>query len=419
MKGRTLFVTPHVPFPKNVGGNLRPYHMLRALARVSAVSLVCAVREGDHPDHLAELRALCHDVFFFPDTSFRWRRTLRARLPRLRALLEHLDPFEPTLLKSYHSGPAKALLQARCRQPIDLVWVEGLHLLPSLPSSLSSRVIVNLADVEHRKLARKLRALPPSRRSPFDMAEFLKTRALERSLARRGWEVAVCSEVDRRALGPQARVWVVPNGIDLPTEGPVTSPPPEVPTFVFVGAMFYEPNIDAVHFFAREIFPLIRRRLPRARFVVVGRDPRPDVVALADGSGITVTGTVDDVSPHLAAASVAVIPIRYGSGTRIKILEAFAHKVPVVSTTMGAEGLEVTDTRDLLLADDPRAFASACVRLACDRPLRDTVTGNGYGLVARRYQWREIERLVQRIALSDSADADGIVCGAPAQEAAP
>jgi len=164
-----------------------------------------------------------------------------------------------------------------------------------------------------------------------------------------------------------------------------------------VGAMFYEPNVDAVRFFAREILPRIRKQSPRARFVVVGRDPHPDIAALHDGDTITVTGTVDDVGPYLRQASVAVVPIRFGSGTRIKILEAFAHGTPVVSTTLGAEGLEVAHERELLLADAPEKFAAACVRLAGDGCLQESLAKQGLDLVRRRYQWQDVERQVQAL----------------------
>ena len=131
--------------------------------------------------------------------------------------------------------------------------------------------------------------------------------------------------------------------------------------------------------------------------MVVGRDPQPNIAALHDGDTITVTGTVDDVAPYLRRASVAVVPIRFGSGTRIKILEAFAHGTPVVSTTLGAEGLEVANERELLLADDPDAFAAACVRLAGDEGLQASLAEHGLDLVRRRYQWQDVERQVQAL----------------------
>ena len=400
---RTLFVISHVPLPLNVGGNLRPYHMLRALTSISEVSVVCAVKPGADAHYVDELRTMCHHVLPFPVDSFRWRADIGRRLPRLRAALQHLDPSEPALLKSYHSAAAASLLGNLAQVPFDLVWIERLDLLPNLPRTLPGRVVVDLHDIEHRKLASRLRTRGWRLGLPFDVADYLKLRALERALPRRSWDVVVCSEVDRAALGAHPRVSVVPNGIELPAPGDRVADPAS-PVFVFVGAMFYEPNVDAVQWFARAILPRIRMRSPRARFVVVGRDPRPEIAALHDGDTVTVTGTVDDVAPYLRRASVAVAPIRMGSGTRIKILDAFAHGTPVVSTTLGAEGLEVSHGRELLLADAPEAFAATCVRLAADRTLQAALAARALELVQRHYQWQDVERQVQALALGAARD---------------
>src|SRR5207244_13465608 len=161
----------------------------------------------------------------------------------------------------------------------------------------------------------KLRTRRWSRSLPFDLADYVKLRALERSLARRPWEMVVCSDTDRQALGANTRVSVVPNGVELPASFRRV-PDPIAPTFVFVGAMFYEPNVDAVRFFAREILPRIRKQSPRARFVVVGRDPHPDIAALHDGDKITVTGTVDDFSPYPRRPPSPGWRFRCGSGPR-------------------------------------------------------------------------------------------------------
>ena len=399
---RTLFVISHPPLPLNVGGNLRPYHLLRAIAGVSDVTLFCAATPNRDPDAIDDLRGLCTDVVVFPGASFRWRQRLHEPRPRLRALLDAANPFELGLVDAYRSADAVAALRRLNDRHFDLVWVERLHLLRSLPD-FKSRVILDLNDIEHRKLARKLRRVRIRRGSVLDLAEFLKSRALERRLYPRFPEVVVCSEADRAALGAHPCAWVVPNGIDLPRGQDRHVTPPPAPTFAFVGAMFYEPNIDAVHFFARRIFPLILQRLPNARFVIIGRDPTADVRALHDGSRITVTGTVPATTPYLRATTVAVVPLRYGSGTRIKILEAFAHRVAVVSSTLGAEGLDVDNGRHILLADDPRAFAAACIRLATNKPARSVLIDQAHDLVVHRYQWQQIERLVQQIVARSPA----------------
>ncbi len=394
---RSLYVISHIPLPLNVGGNLRPYHLLRALSGVSDVTLVSATSANDEPRHLDQMRAMCADVRLFPAGSFRWRRDLARPYARLRMLSQNLDPFEPMMLKAYQSREAATLLADLSGQEFDVIWIERLQLLRSLPAFAGRRVIVDLDDIEHRRLAHKLKRLPFSRRTLIDAFDFVKMRALERSLVRRPWEVVVCSDIDRTALGAHPRSWVVPNGIDLPPEAVLARSVPATPTFVFVGAMFYEPNVDAVHYFMESIYPAVRHALPRARFVIVGRDPTPAVMALHDNASVTVTGTVPDVAPFLRSASAMVVPLRYGSGTRIKILEAMAHRVPVISTSVGAEGLDVVSGEHLILADDAGTFAAACVRVARETPLATRLAAHGHRLVEGRYQWSHIESLVQRI----------------------
>jgi polysaccharide biosynthesis protein PslH len=161
--------------------------------------------------------------------------------------------------------------------------------------------------------------------------------------------------------------------------------------------MSTEANADAVQFFARQIFPRIRRTLPRARTLIVGSRPTPEVLALHDGHSVVVTGTVPAVEPFLQHATMSVVPIRFGGGTRIKILEALAHGVPVVSTRIGAEGLEVEDGRHLLLADSPDDFADACISLSRDGARRAALSREGIKLARERYDWQVIEQQIQQV----------------------
>jgi glycosyltransferase involved in cell wall biosynthesis len=146
------------------------------------------------------------------------------------------------------------------------------------------------------------------------------------------------------------------------------------------------PNVDGVVYFLREIWPRIVAARPDARFVVVGADPAPTIRAHA-GPGVTIVGPVDDLRPYLAAAAVVVVPLRLGSGTRLKILEAWAMGRPVVSTALGAEGLEAVSGRHLLIADDAAGFASAVVRVLSEPELGDALGRAGRALVTERYSW--------------------------------
>jgi glycosyltransferase involved in cell wall biosynthesis len=219
----------------------------------------------------------------------------------------------------------------------------------------------------------------------------------ERALMRSVDRVLVCSDVERELV----RVWgvdlamLVPNGVDtgrysFEERAPRASDAP--PTIVFSGGMDYLPNQDGVRWFIAEVMPEVRKLLPRAKLVVVGKNPPPSLVALARPNEIEITGRVDDVRPYVRAADVMVVPLRIGGGTRLKILEALAMGVPVVSTSVGAEGILVANEKDILIADAPsdlaRAVASVCTSPARARELAK----NGRELVQSRYGWSSVLR---------------------------
>jgi glycosyltransferase involved in cell wall biosynthesis len=256
-------------------------------------------------------------------------------------------------------------------------------------------IVANLDDLEDRKISSHRAATASTdtaidRRRSADMVrralsgavaevDIRRWRSLHRSLGASVDRVVVCSEVDRGAL--------VELGIDNCVviencyPGPVSAPGPSQvgahPTLTMIGTLHYPPNADAARLMARRILPEVRRVLPAAQLRLVGK-LGPQVADLADEPGVVATDVVDDLGPELRRADVAVVPIRFGSGTRIKILEAFAHRIPVVSTTIGAEGLDVEHGRELLLADDPEEFASACVRALVEPALRARLAAAGH-----------------------------------------
>ena len=222
----------------------------------------------------------------------------------------------------------------------------------------------------------------------------------QRSVATQAERVVIASELDAARSG-LSNVTVIPNTYPRP-QSPIGDPAAEKPpVLLFQGNLGYPPNIDAAQWLATEIAPLIRASEPATELRLVGR-PGANVSQLHRPGVLTVVGEVPTMDNELARAVVAVVPIRYGSGTRIKILESFAHRIPVVSTTLGAEGLEVEDDVHLLLADEPAAFAAATVRLLGDPRLRQRLTQAAEALYLDRYDGRladqDVCRLVEEVA---------------------
>ncbi|MDQ4035939.1 MAG: glycosyltransferase, partial [Chloroflexota bacterium] len=210
------------------------------------------------------------------------------------------------------------------------------------------------------------------------------------------------ADADRlRSLAPKARVEVVPNGVDADRFSPHRDLKPSPSTLVFVGAMSYPPNVAAMRYFTNEVLPIVRRARPDTRLTIVGRDPAPDVRAMASAS-VQVTGEVEDVRPYLAAASVFVAPMVSGSGIKNKVLEAMAMARPVVVTSLAVEGLPVHNGQNALVADGAAPLAAAIIRLLGNPEERTRMGEAGRSLVEQQYTWEacaaRYEELYQELA---------------------
>jgi glycosyltransferase involved in cell wall biosynthesis len=398
---RVLFLC-NLPSAANSGSHQRLLHLLRGVAAAGEVTLIYPVKGHAFGPDLEALRPFCKQVFTFPFESLAYQRD--SRLPRpfywFTHKLRYLHPVTPATVQQLRSTEAKALVADLCSQRFDLIWGQRISSLWMLPRSVTSRVIIDLDDLEHRSLrSRRLLGKDPPHMIPLQWFEFLKLRRMECSLAELPYEFVVCSEPDREVVGRSAKVWVIPNGIDLPAQPTRLGDENSEPVLLFVGYMGYEPNADAATFFANTVLPLVQRQIPNVKFLIVGRDPTASVRQLDDGKSVFVTGAVPNVADYLLDASVVVAPIRFGGGTRIKILEALAHRKAVVSTTKGAEGIDVQPNKHLLLADSPEDLAKACTRLLKDAALRKHLGEQGHYLIRDRYQWKDIERMIGGIVL--------------------
>jgi len=227
----------------------------------------------------------------------------------------------------------------------------------------------------------------------YSLLQWQKLVRYERHFCRLTAGVIAASESDRQALlalDGNLRSTVIPNGVDTDHYRPPA--PPERPhdlRLIFVGTMDFRPNVDGVQWFCRRIWPGILAQVPEASLWIVGRDPKAEVRALADGQRVVVTGAVDDVRPHLRGADLAIVPLRIGGGSRLKVLEAMAAGVPVVSTALGCEGIAVTEG-SAVIADEPGEFARAVVDLLRDAGRRRALARAARTLVEQEYDWRVV-----------------------------
>jgi glycosyltransferase involved in cell wall biosynthesis len=250
--------------------------------------------------------------------------------------------------------------------------------------------ILQRQDKHSRSLLKKL----------FLQMQARKTEAYERKICRMAKHVIAVSEIDasrmKRMFGIET-VTSVPTGVDVEYFAPRGAASP-ISDIVFSGSMDAMQNADAVLYFLTEVLPLIRDRLPGATFTIAGRSPDASVLKAAQGlSGVYVTGSVEDMRPYLWGAKISIVPLRIGGGTRLKIYECMAAGVPIVSTTVGAEGLSYKDGEDIVMADDPGDFASACVRLLTDDAARHTIAHNALKHVQSKFSWQTVSREFEAI----------------------
>jgi glycosyltransferase involved in cell wall biosynthesis len=342
-----------------------------------------AAHEGEHAEVCRGLRPYCERIYALPFPPVRKSGSFGPWLGWREAIY-------PLLVRGFDSDATRRLV-ADSTESVDLIHVSRLELGNAVEGVLNrrrrkTRLILDLDDVESVALWRLLRR-SRSRRWAYRVFRYLdlvRLFAYERRAIRRFDRVFVCSEYDRLRFR-RRNVVVVPNGSDVPRELPSSGT--DGGTLLFCGLLSYAPNEDAVRFFVGSILPAIRHELNDTRFAVVGASPSATVRALNDGVSVRIEADVPSVAEYYRTATVAVVPIRMGGGTRIKILEAWALGVPVVSTSIGCEGLECVDGEHLMVADSPQQFAQACVELLRSPARREALVRAGRELVMKKYRW--------------------------------
>ncbi|MFZ3339638.1 MAG: glycosyltransferase family 4 protein [Terriglobales bacterium] len=365
---RILWVKADKLLPVENGGNIRTYHVLRYLAAR-------------------------HELTFYsyypgkPDSAY--ERELQRELPGSVAVctgkselsgmargldyVAHLGTAAPYAVSRFaHDGVREQLAGWFREERFDVAVCDFLDAAVNFPERLNIPSVLFQHNVESEIWRRHAETAGNPLRKALYGLEFKKMLRYEQAAVRRFQHVIAVSENDRSLMTRWVdadRVTVVPTGVDLSHYALDPGPAEPAPLVTFVGAMDWEPNVDGVEYFCGEVWPAIEAEVPAAQFRIVGRNPDRRVERWASES-IEVTGRVPSVIEHLRESAVVIVPLRVGGGTRLKIYEAMAAGKAVVSTTVGAEGLDVHNGRDIILADDARAFSQAVIMLLRDRDLR-------------------------------------------------
>jgi glycosyltransferase involved in cell wall biosynthesis len=387
---RVLFLSQVLPYPLDAGPKVRSYFVLRHLARQHQVTLLTFVRDTDRPQDIAHLAEFCHAVHCVP--------MKRSRLRDLRFLAQSLLTQQPFLIvRDQWPEMVGEIQQLVVSESFDVIHADQLWMAQYALAAKTTSLQVPLILDQHNAVYLIPRRMAGGSANPLKKA-FLSHEA--RVLA--DYETEVCQRFDHvvwvtaedrqavSALSEQAiqahtASTVIPICTDTDLLEPVT-PAASRARITFLGGLHWPPNAEGVMWFAERVLPQVRQQVPEAVFTVIGKNPPAGL----EREGVEVTGYVTDPEPYLAETAVFIVPLLAGGGMRVKILDAWCWGLPVVSTTIGAEGIDITPRQDILIADTPEAFAGAVIDVFQDRSLAERLGQYGRRTVSEKYDWRVV-----------------------------
>lgn len=394
---RLLVVSPRFLFPMDQGGKIRTANILKRMKGGAFEMVLASPAPSNAEAYEADIASVCDRFVFWPEPK-------PSQFRRVRALIDRV----PVAAATDRSPEGRRVIAALLAEKPEVALVDFPHAAVLLPNRIDSASVIFTHNVEAEIFARHIDvARGPMRLVWRDQTR--KMRAFEGAALNRFDSVIAVSGRDAKALAELyglKRVETIDTGVDLdfyafqPPEAAATTGA-RGGTIVFTGAMDWRANIDGIGFLMEEVWPLVVAARPEARAVIVGRNPPDDLVARARDRGLAwrFTGFVDDIRPYVAAGNVYVIPLRVGSGTRIKAFEAMAMGRPVVSTTVGVEGLDVAHERHYLAADNAPDFAASILRLLGDAALGERLARDARARVEERFSWAHVARQFEAICL--------------------
>ncbi len=373
-----LFLSPRQCWPAQSGAKLREYHFAKALGQRFEIDYAHFTDVGSDPLTAKDL-TFCRRVIAVPKPPSYgpWQ------------MLQGVAGHWPLPVLNYSSREMAAVTtRLLAASKYDLVHLDSIHMIRYAPRS-GANIVYNWHNVESEAMLRYAATVASLAKRLYSRQTARKLASLEREILGAAFGHIVCSDRERAdllRLVPDARIAVIENGVDCAAYSGGSGMGKQI---LFVGSMNYYPNIEAAVSFARNIWPKISERLPGTGLVIAGANPAPEVLALRKLPGVTVTGAVPDLKPYYRDALAAVAPLRTGGGTRLKILEAMAAQVPVVSTPLGAEGLAVVPGENILLAgvEDANAWTAHLCGLAQSPEKRARLAAAGLALARSRYDW--------------------------------
>ncbi len=382
---KILFVTTRIPYPPWEGHQIRTYNLLKRVCEEHEVTLVSFVRSDENPEHAEHLRTICKSVDLIKIPADQGKPKL------LTTILSGVVTKKPFVVRKYSAPEMEQKLQEVIEQDTpDLVHFDMLPLAQYLPLCGDIPTILNDHNVESLLVERRAEATSSIPEKVFFSNQAPKLEKFEEFATQNATEILACSQDDAEILsrmGNGKGIHIIANGVDIEQFIPSDDVQVDHNKIIFVGGMGWFPNKDGMNFFIKEAMPLICEQNPDASLTVVGKS---DGLEIPDQlkDKVSATGFVDDFRPLVHEAAVYILPLRVGSGTRLKLLEAMAMGKAIVSTRIGAEGVVLEDGENILMADTPQEIADAVIKLMRNKHLRDRLGKAAHEQAKNLYDWR-------------------------------
>jgi len=383
---RILYITPMFPYPPLKGDQVRSYNQIRVLSQKHSITLLSFVENREELNHVPMLKRFCSHI-----------ETVELR-PLRSYLNVGLGLFFPLPLQTHYYSSSEMRRKIRTvteNDSFDIVHVQLIRMAPYLAHFDKIPKVMDFIDALSLNMERRYRCDKGVLKLGAYI-EWQRTKNYEGEVCKQFDRVTVVSPVDKEAIESFENINVNPLGVDTETF-PFVPGWREPYSIIFTGNMGYFPNIEAMHYFAREIFPLIKVSVPEAKLYIIGANPPRSIRKLNADKNIIVTGFVDSIHEYLARTTVAVCPIRAGSGMQFKILEAMSTGTPVVATEYALGAIQATPGEDIIMANEPAEFAHQVIELLSNPSLRQKLAVNARRLIEKKYTWEISVQQLERI----------------------
>ncbi len=392
---KILMLTPYLPYPLLSGGQIRTYNLLKKLSHKHQITLFALIKSEEEKQYVKELEKYCHKVRVFkrsekPFTLKNIFKTIFSSFPFL-------------VIRNQAEGSLEAVRREIAQQDYDLIHAETFYMMPHIPACKIPIILVEqtIEYLGYESYAKKA----PFFLRPLLNIDVRKIHHWEKHYWQKAKRLIVMSEEDRQFIGKELnkeKIDVVANGVDTKWFAQKPRSLNSQPTILSVGTFKWLPNIEAVDFLVKEIWPIIKQRVAKAQLLIVGNAPTSKVISYGSNDPqITVAGRVEDIRDAFQSAHVLLAPVFSGKGTRYKILEAMASGTPVVASKIAVEGLNIKDGQDVLTSNKAQELADLTVKVLNDKNLWQTLSANGKKFVSQHYDWelisQELDKIYQEI----------------------